>query len=149
MQSVENKVIPEENNDTGVTDNASKENKAVKEVMILNDRTFQDRLYIIRGQKVMLDFDLAEIYGYSTKRFNEQVKRNISKFPEDFMIELNANDMDKILKSQFATSSWGGSRYLPHAFTEQGIYMLMAVLKGPLAVEQSKTLIRLFKQMKD
>ena len=88
-----------------------------------------NRVYVIRGQQVMLDYDLAEIYGYEVKRLNEQVKRNIARFPEDFMFQLT-KDEDKILKSQIATSSWGGKRKLPYAFTEQGIYMLATVLRG-------------------
>ena len=96
----------------------------------------------------MLDFDLAAIYGYETKRFNEQIKNNIERFDEDFRFKLSEDEF-KNLRSIFSTSSWGGLRYAPYAFTEQGIYMLMTVLKGDLAVRQSKTLIRIFKQMKD
>lgn len=96
----------------------------------------------------MFDADLAAIYGYSTKDFNRQVKNNIEKFDEDFMFQLT-NEECEILRCKKSTSSWGGRRYNPFAFTEQGIYMLMTVLKGPLAVKQSKALIRIFKQMKD
>ena len=96
----------------------------------------------------MLDCDLAEIYGYSTKRFNEQIKNNLERFDEDFRFRLTDAEFCN-LRSNFSTSSWGGTRYIPYAFTEQGIYMLMTVLKGDLAVQQSKALIRLFKQMKD
>lgn len=96
----------------------------------------------------MLDFELAEIYGYTTKRFNEQIKNNIERFDEDFRFKLTREEVNN-LRSNFSTSSWGGSRYLPYAFTEQGIYMLMTVLKGDLAIRQSKALIRTFKQMKD
>ena len=111
--------------------------------------------YIIRGQKVMLDFELAEIYGYETKRFNEQVKNNIERFDEDFRFRLTKEEYDLILRSKKSTAQiWtvgnkGGRTSLPYAFTEQGIYMLMTVLKGDLATKQSKTLIRLFKTMKD
>ncbi len=121
----------------------------MNEIAVIDAKSLNDRIYMIRGQKVMLDFDLAEIYGYTTKRLNEQIKRNSEKFPEDFMFLLNTTEIGGILRSQNATSRWGGSRYLPYAFTEQGIYMLMTVLKGPLAVQQSKALIRLFKEMKD
>lgn len=96
----------------------------------------------------MLDVDLARIYGYETKSFNQQVKRNIEKFDNDFMFQLTEDEVVN-LRSQNVTSSWGGTRYLPYAFTEQGIYMLMTVLKGKLAIKQSKALIRLFKEMKD
>lgn len=97
----------------------------------------------------MLDADLAEIYGYSTKRFNEQVKCNIERFDEDFRFQLTREEYQSILRSEKPTSSWGGVRKLPYAFTEQGIYMLMTVLRGDLAILQSKAIIRLFKQMKD
>ena len=178
-------------------------------VIELTEENIESMIYVIRDRRVMLDFDLARIYGYITKRFNEQVKRNIEKFPEDFMFQLTKgeveylsrpknlttkkcsiesndlvrcknftskkseneseeNERSKILtpddnsvvksndlvRSQIATTElWttgnGGRSYLPYAFTEQGIYMLMTVLKGELAVKQSKALIRLFKRMKD
>lgn len=119
-----------------------------KSLVVLTQESIQNRIYLMRGQRVMLDADLAEIYGYETKRFNEQVKNNIEKFDEDFRFQLTKNELEN-LRSKFSTSSWGGSRYLPYAFTEQGIYMLMTVLRGDLATRQSKALIRLFKQMKD
>ena len=106
-------------------------------------------IYIIRGIKVMLDSDLAKIYGYQTRSFNQQVKNNIEKFDEDFRFQLTKEEYEKILKSKNLTSSWGGIRKLPYVFTEQGIYMLMTVLKGELAIKQSKALIRVFKEMKD
>ena len=128
----------------------------------LTEENIESMVYEIRGLKVMLDFDLARIYGYTTKRFNEQVKRNIEKFSEDFMLSLTNTEIKSILRcqnvttndnlrSQFATANELSSkrRYNPYAFTEQGIYMLMTVLKGELAVKQSKALIRLFKRMKD
>ena len=121
---------------------------ANKEIMIADERALKDRVYTVRGVQVMLDFELAEIYGYSTSRFNEQVTRNIDKFDSDFMFELTKEEFHN-LKSQNAISSWGGRRKLPRAFTEQGVYMLMTVLNGDTAVEQSKALIRLFKRMKD
>ena len=114
----------------------------------IDSNSIKEKIYLIRGQKVMLDKDLAEIYGYEVKRFNEQVNRNINKFDEDFMFKLTKEEYE-ILRSQFATSSWGGTRYMPYVFTEQGIYMLMTILKNELAVKQSKALIRLFKSLKD
>ncbi|HGD0110140.1 TPA: ORF6N domain-containing protein [Streptococcus agalactiae] len=120
-----------------------------KEIVIVDDKTIQEKIYLIRGQRVMLDADLAEIYGYETKNFNRQVKNNIEKFEgEDFMFQLTENEFENLRCKNF-TSSWGGSRYLPNAFTEQGIYMLMTVLRGELAVKQSRALVRTFKQMKD
>ena len=119
------------------------------EMMFISHESLVKKIYIIRGQKVMLDFELAEIYGYETKNFNRQVKNNIEKFEgEDFMFRLTEEEMDD-LRCKIFTSSWGGTRYLPYAFTEQGIYMLMTVLKGDLAVRQSRALVRTFKQMKD
>lgn len=115
----------------------------------LNEELIASKIYIIRGQKVMLDFELAEIYGYETKNFNRQVKNNNDKFDEDFMFQLSKEEYKEILRCKNFTSSWGGTRHLPYAFTEQGIYMLMTVLKGEIAVKQSKILIRLFKNMKD
>lgn len=109
----------------------------------------KNNIHIIRGQKVMLDFDLAEIYGYETRYLNLQVKRNVEKFPDDFMFQLTKDEMNQILMLQNVTSSWGGTRKLPFAFTEQGIYMLMTVLKGELATKQSILIIRAFKTMKD
>ena len=102
------------------------EEKEKQEIILINEETIQSKIYIVRGQKVMLDFELAEIYGYTTKRFNEQVKNNIERFDEDFRFQLLKEEFDN-LRSIFSTSSWGGTRYLPYAFTEQGIYMLMTV----------------------
>ena len=102
----------------------------------------------------MLDRDLAEIYGYETKNFNRQVKNNIKKFDDDFMFQLTHTEVEELSRCNFFTPIMqtegmkGGRVYLPYAFTEQGIYMLMTVLKGDLAVKQSKALIRLFKKVK-
>ena len=114
----------------------------------------KDKIYIIRGKQVMLDSDLAKIYGYTTKAFNQQVKNNIEKFDEDFRFQLTNEETIKLSRSKILTSIQtkgikGGRSYNPYAFTEQGIYMLMTVLKGELATRQSKALIKLFKGMKD
>lgn len=128
---------------------------ADNEIMIANEQSLRDKIYEIRGQQVMLDSDLAEIYGYTVSAFNQQVKRNIDRFPEDFMFQLKPEELPESLKSQNVILNESGNRRgmhikkMPNAFTEQGIYMLMTVLKGDLAIEQSKTLIRLFKSMKD
>ena len=179
-----------------------------KEILITPEY-LENKIYIIKGQKVMLDSDLAEIYGFTTKRFNEQVHRNIKKFDEDFMFQLNEEEIANLSRCNFCTSILspqstatlsrsqnattitrcqvgtsmlnsqntntlsrsqnvttisrskklnsimqtkgvkGGRVYRPYVFTEQGIYMLMTVLKGDFAIKQSKTLIRLFKAMKD
>ena len=139
------------------------------DVVIIDKNKIESKIYIIRGQKVMLDSDLAQIYGYTTKRLNEQVKNNIEKFDEDFMFRLTLNeaqdisrskkttlkvidDYDDSLRSKYLTLNEGRGhniKYLPYAFTEQGIYMLMTVLKGNLATKQSKALIMIFREMKD
>ena len=118
-------------------------------VIDITEEYLKERIYEIRGQRVILDSDLSEIYGYTTKAFNQQVKNNIEKFDEDFMFELTDDEVEN-LRSNFLTANLNSkSRYNPHVFTEQGLYMLMTVLKGPLAVKQSKALIRTFKKMKD
>lgn len=126
-----------------------------KTEVIIDEKLLKDKIYIIRGVQVILDSDLAEIYGYTTKRLNEQVKNNIEKFDEeDLMFQLTKEEKDITnninLRSKFSTLEQGKySKYLPYAFTEQGVYMLMTVLKGELATKQSKALVRLFKRMKD
>ena len=114
-----------------------------------------NRVYIIRGQQVMLDYDLAEIYGYEVKNLNQQVKRNIVRFPEDFMFQLTREEVESV-KSQIVISrennffegQGGGRRTLPYAFTEQGIYMLATVLRGQLAEQQSIFIMRAFREMR-
>ena len=114
-----------------------------------------NRVYVIRGQQVMLDYDLAEIYGYEVKRLSEQVKRNIARFPEDFMFQLTKDEIPAdFLKSHFATLNENGNKRglhikkLPYAFTEQGIYMLATVLRGELAEQQSIFIMRTFREMR-
>lgn len=119
------------------------------EIIKPTEKSIESMIYDIRGQKIMLDFDLANIYSYTTKAFNQQVKNNIDRFESDFCFRLTMGEFKTILKSKKLTSSWGGRRKLPLAFTEQGIYMLMTVPRGELAAKQSKALIRLFKKMKD
>lgn len=124
------------------------------EIVIHSETDLRSKIYTIRGVQVMLDFDLAEIYGYSVKTFNQQVKNNIEKFDSDFRFQLNADEVLELSRSKILTSIQvkgvkGGRAYLPYAFTEQGIYMLMTVLRGDLAIRQSKILVRLFKGMKD
>jgi hypothetical protein len=103
----------------------------------------QNKIYEIRGMRVMLDFDLAEMYETETKRLKEAVRRNLNRFPSDFMFELNHAEW-QILRTQFATSSWGGSRYLPFAFTEQGVAMLASILNSPKAIEINISIVRAF-----
>ncbi|CEM62874.1 ORF6N domain-containing protein [Treponema phagedenis] len=123
--------------------------KSEQQILLVNTSTIRSKIYIIRGEKVMLDYELAEIYGYETKNFNRQVKNNIDKFDgDDFMFQLTKEEIEILrcknctsslsenaknftekfnientdLKSKNSSSSWGGKRYLPYAFTEQGIY---------------------------
>ena len=117
-------------------------------IVKVTEELIKAKTYEVRGYKVMLDFDLAKICGYSTKAFNQQVKNNSERFASDFAFKLTKEEVNN-LRSKNLTSSWGGSRYLPNAFTEQGIYMLMTILKGDLAVKQSIDLVRTFKKMKD
>ena len=103
------------------------------QVTAIPDEVVINKIYMIRNEKVMLDRDLAALYGVETKRLNEQVKRNIERFPEDFMFRLTETEFDN-LKSQNATSSWGGRRNLPYVFTEHGVLMLSSVLNNGLAI---------------
>jgi hypothetical protein len=103
----------------------------------------QQKIYEIRGQKVMLDLDLAVLYEVETKRVKEAVKRNIKRFPSDFMFALTKEEFTN-LRSQIATSSWGGTRYMPFAFTEQGVAMLSSVLNSDKAIEMNIFIIRAF-----
>ncbi len=109
------------------------------------DEQIEKSILVIRGHKVMLDSDLARIYGVTTKRLNEQARRNIDRFPEDFMFQLTEIEED-ILRSQIATSSedWGGRRYRPFVFTEHGAVMLASVLNSPIAVSASVQVVRAF-----
>ena len=103
----------------------------------------QNKIFEIRGCKVMLDFDLALMYGVETKVLKQSIRRNINRFPEDFMFELNELEF-KSLRSQIVTSNKGGSRYMPFAFTEQGIAMLSSVLNSEKAIEVNIAIIRAF-----
>lgn len=104
-------------------------------------------IYVFRGRQVMLDRDLAMLYRVETGQLNRQVKRNIERFPSDFMFQLSKDEME-ILKCQFGISSWGGNRYLPYAFTENGIAMLSSVLRSPTAIEANIRIMRAFTSMR-
>jgi hypothetical protein len=114
------------------------------------------RIVLLRGQKVMLDRDLAELYEVETKMLNRAVKRNLERFPEDFMFQLTAKVIDHLryqtgtsnLRSQIGTSSWGGRRYLPYAFTEQGVAMLSSVLRSKRAVMVNVEIMRAFVRLR-
>jgi ORF6N domain len=109
----------------------------------------ESAIYLIRGQRVMFDSDLAAIYGVTTKRLNEQVRRNISRFPEDFAFQLTAEELTN-LRSQIATSSFhGGPRYRPWVFTEHGAIMLASVLNSDIAVQASVRVVRAFVRLRE
>ena len=115
---------------------------------IITDESVMNKIYLIRGKKVMLDEDLAILYQVETKRLNEQVKRNVDRFPPDFMFQLTVDEFEN-LKSQFATSRWGGRRKIPMAFTEQGVSMLSGVLNSDIAIQVHIQIIRVFAKMRE
>ena len=115
--------------------------------IMIPDEIVMQKIYRIRGKNVMLDQDLAELYDVKTKRLNEQVKRNISRFPNDFLFQLNKEEFND-LKSQFATSSWGG-RTPPLAFTDYGVLMLSSVLNSDRAIKVNIQIIRIFAKMRE
>ncbi|PWA06913.1 ORF6N domain-containing protein [Flavobacterium psychrotolerans] len=116
--------------------------------IIIPDEIITNKIYFVRNQKVMLDKDLAELFDVETKRINEQIKRNSLKFPEHFMFQLNENEFQN-LKSQFATSRWGGTRKLPYVFTEHGVLQLANVLKSERATQMSIKIIEVFVSLRE
>ena len=122
---------------------------AKKATSIIPIERIQQCIYLVRKQKVMLDKDLAALYGVITKRLNEQVQRNIDRFPSDFMFQLN-DDETRVLRSQIATSKKGrgGRRYNPYAFTEQGVAMLSSVLRSKRAAQVNIAIMRTFVQLR-
>ncbi len=106
------------------------------------------RIFLVRGQKVMLDSDLAELYGVTTSALNQAVRRNIDRFPSDFMFQMTDSEFSN-LKSQFVTSSWGGRRKLPLVFTEQGVSMLSSVLHSERAIQVNIAIMRAFVQLRE
>jgi cell division septum initiation protein DivIVA len=118
-----------------------------KEILIPDD-IISSKIYLIRNQKVMLDKDLSELYAVETKQLKRQVRRNSERFPEDFMFELSQQEFDN-LRSQFGTSTWGGTRYMPMAFTEQGVAMLSSVLNSPTAIKVNIQIIRVFTKIRE
>ena len=115
---------------------------------LVAEQKILNKIYIVRGEKVMLDEDLATMYNVETRRLNEQVKRNIKRFPKDFMFILTEKEYEN-LKSQNAISSWGGRRKLPSAFTEQGVAMLSSILNSDVAIEVNIRIIRVFTKMRE
>jgi hypothetical protein len=122
---------------------------AKKELQVLvAEQKILNKIYLIRDEKVMLDRDLSEMYGVETKQLKRQVKRNIDRFPKDFMFELTTKEFEN-LRSQIGTSSWGGTRYSPMAFTEQGVAMLSSILNSKTAIEVNIRIIRVFTKMRE
>jgi len=117
-------------------------------IATIPDDIISSKIYLIRGKKVMLDHDLAILYRVETKALKQAVRRNIERFPDDFMFELNNKEFT-ILRSQIVTSSWGGSRYLPMAFTEQGVAMLSSVLRSDRAIMMNIQIMRVFTKVRE
>lgn len=115
---------------------------------VIIEQFIVNKIYLIKGQKVMLDENLADLYQVETKRLNEQVKRNAERFPQDFMFQLTIKEYEN-LKPQTAASSWGGRRKLPFAFTEQGVAMLSSVLNSDIAINVNIQVIRVFTKMRE
>jgi len=115
--------------------------------LTVSDDAVTSKIYLIRGQKVMLDMDLSALYGVETRHLKRQVKRNIERFPEDFMFALAPQEFEN-LRRQTGTSSWGGVRYAPMAFTEQGVAMLSSVLGSKQAISVNIQVIRVFSKMR-
>ena len=114
---------------------------------LIEIKDIAQRIYTIRGVKVMLDMDLAELYEVENKVLKRNVRRHIDRFPEDFMFELTAEEL-RTLRSQFGTSSWGGTRYMPMAFTEQGVAMLSGIINSQKAVSINIQIMRAFVQLR-
>jgi len=115
---------------------------------LVRSSSIERRIYFIRGQKVMTDDDLAVLYRVPTGTFNQAVRRNIQRFPADFMFQLTSDEAE-ILRSQFVISSWGGRRYLPFVFTEQGVAMLSSVLKSDRAIQVNIAIMRAFVKLRE
>ena len=124
-----------------------KEEKSIAKVEIPTERIAR-LIFLIRGLKVMLDTDLADLYNVPTMRLNEQVKRNKRRFPYDFMFQLTKNEYQNLI-SRFAISRWGGTRKLPYVFTEQGVMMLSSVLKSNRAIEMNISIVRAFIRLRE
>jgi hypothetical protein len=114
---------------------------------IIQIERITNKIYSLRGHKVLLDEDLAELYGVETRQLIQAVKRNIKRFPDDFMFKLSEEELTN-LRSQIVISSWGGRRYTPYAFTEQGIAMLSSVLKSEQAINVNIAIMRAFVQLR-
>lgn len=117
-------------------------------VGLVEEQKILNHIYMVRGQKVMLDKDLAEMYGVETRVLNQSIKRNLNRFPKDFMFQLLEKEYKNLI-SQNVISSWGGTRKMPYAFTEQGVAMLSSVLNSEIAIEVNIRIIRVFTKMRE
>jgi len=125
-----------------------KNKNSIQSTSLVPTERIQKCIYMMRGRKVMLDNDLAGLYGVQTKVLLQAIKRNIERFPADFMFQLSTSEF-KILRSQIVTSSWGGRRYAPYAFTEQGVAMLSSVLGSKRAIEINIAIMRFFVRLRE
>jgi hypothetical protein len=121
--------------------------KAPKQSMIVTTSEIVEKIYVVRGMKVMLDKDLAEMYGVETRVLNQAVRRNLSRFPFDFMFRLTEDEFKNLI-SQNVISSWGGIRKMPFAFTEQGVAMLSSVLRSERAIQVNIQIVRVYTRMR-
>ena len=115
---------------------------------IVPQEVIENKIFLIRGHKVMLDKDLAMLYRVDTRALNRAVKRNRDRFPDDFMFQLTAEEFDNLM-CHFGTSSWGGTRKMPYAFTEQGVAMLSGILKSKRAVQVNIAIMRAFVKLRE
>jgi hypothetical protein len=120
----------------------------MSKIIAIPDEAVISKIFIVRGNRVMLDKDLAELYDVETKALNQAVKRNLLRFPGDFMFQLSEQEFEN-LRSQIVTSSWGGRRTLPYAFTEQGVAMLSSVLNSERAILVNIHIIRIFTKLRE
>jgi hypothetical protein len=125
-----------------------KKSTRAQRISVIRASSIEQRIYFARGQKVMTDTDLATLYRVPTKAFNQAVRRNVQRFPADFMFQLNGEETEN-LRSQIVTSSWGGRRYLPLVFTEQGVAMLSSVLKSDRAIQVNIAIMRAFVKLRE
>src|ERR1700722_18863890 len=127
---------------------AKKQPNRSRRTAVVRAASIERRIYFVRSQKVIIDDDLAVLYRVPTKVFNQAVRRNLMRFPADFMFQLTSDETEN-LRSQFVTSSWGGRRYLPFVFTEQGVAMLSSVLKSDRAIQVNIAIMRAFVKLRE
>ena len=116
--------------------------------ILIPEEKIESKIFLVRGKRVMLDKDLAELYDVETRSLIQAVKRNLDRFPEDFMFHLNEKEFEN-LRSQIVISSWGGRRHLPYAFTEQGVSMLSSVLNSKRAIQVNIQIMRIFTKLRE